>query len=102
MQRYRPGHREDWELFLVEWCCFCERGHGQRGGQPQLSGEAGVCRILEAAYRLPATDPEYPAEWVSDPRQGPLCTAFVGEGEEVWPLDRDTRTLALFEGEDAA
>lgn len=83
---YRPSNGTEGDCFQARWCAKCEREAGYRLDETRFDG----CDILVAAYALSIGHPEYPPEWRKDGPQGPRCTAFIPEGEDVekyTPLD---------------
>ncbi len=64
---YRPSNGEEGNDFAEAFCDVCNHG--------------GACRIADAAFWLPETDPGYPAEWIyAADGSGPTCTAFDAVG----------------------
>lgn len=80
---YRPSNATEGDCFISTWCLGCAK-HWDGGGQ-----------VLARTFAHDINDPEYPAEWVRDLTGTPLCTAFLGEGEQAPPA-RCRHTIDMF------
>lgn len=83
---YRPSNGTEGAIFDAQWCSRCERDAFTRG--PDGDPSEG-CEILARSLIHNITDPDYPREWQwrgEGGNCGPVCTAFVAEGDEVLEL----------------
>lgn len=93
-ERYQPSNGTEGESFICHWCGNCARS-----GAPNRPDDAGHelmgCSITGMTMAFDVDDPEYPKEWVYG-ADGPMCTAFIPEGEPV-PSPRCKQTADMFE-----
>lgn len=79
MNKYRPSNATEGDSFIARFCAHCQRSPGNRN----LGGPHG-CEIIEDSMLWDVEDHRYPSELTSDER-GPVCTAFLPEGEVFTP-----------------
>ena len=66
---YRPACGSEGIDFMERWCARCWRDAAFQ------AGEGDSCIIAANTMAFAVSDPDYPAEWVTD-ATGPRCTAF--------------------------
>ena len=76
---------------MSEHCMRCARDPAYRDESDWCG-----CQILGRSLLYQVEDPEYPRELIIDEQKGPICTAFVPEGEQIPELNRDDQTLDMF------
>lgn len=73
---YRPSNGTEGVSFIDYFCGRCERDRAFR----EERGDS--CPIVAASFAFDIHHPSYPKEWIEDD-DGPRCTAFVPEGNDV-------------------
>lgn len=89
-EKYRPSNGSEGDWFMGKFCHQCARANlDEDSGKPP-------CVILGLMLGYGIDDPQYPKEIIQD-ENGPRCTAFVHEDEEL-PAPRCEDTIDMFGG----
>lgn len=79
--------------------CNCARDASLIQGIPiEECEDDQVCQIVCDTMCFDIEDDEYPKEWRYCPKTNrPICTAFVPVGDDIPEINRDNKTIDMFD-----